>query len=307
MKKMLALWMAIALIVSAAAFPALAEQEGETADAVSSATAHSGQEFPTGSPRTPGNRNSGSGQQSREIPGQGSQGRNGWSFPQMPGNDRSSGQDNQNGNAPQMPGSSQGGQNGNTPQMPGSSEGGQNGTVPQMPGNDQNGGTQNDRNGKFSRNGGMRGGKPGKNGQNKMRLDFDELLKEGVIDQTVYDAIMAYMKEHAPQQPSSSPADGTVPAEGSEPPALPDGTAPAEGSEPPALPDGTAPAEGSEPPALPDGTAPAEGSEPEGMEEALLKELLDNEIISRELYEVLLTRLSETAAAETAAAAGSDI
>ena len=175
MKKMLALWMAIALIVSAAAFPALAEQEGETADAVSSATAHSGQEFPTGSPRTPGNRNSGSGQQSREIPGQGSQGRNGWSFPQMPGNDRSSGQDSQNGNAPQMPGSSQGGQNG---------------AVPQMPGNDQNGGTKNDRNGKFSRNGGMRGGKPGKNGQNKMRLDFDELLKEEQDTVTVHQLVL---------------------------------------------------------------------------------------------------------------------
>ena len=117
-----------------------------------------------------------------------------------------------------------------------------------------------------------------------------------------------------------APANGSTADSSAAAPALPDGTTPAEGTEPPALPDGTAPAEGTEPPALPDGKAPAEGTEPPAQpgtddaqaqtdstqdtalsaEEQLLQELLDNGVITQEVYELLLKTLTP-AEAETSA------
>ena len=188
------------------------------------------------------------------------------------------------------------GRNGQMPQMPGqtdqgtqNSQNGQNSQQSQLPGQNGRGTKRGNRFGSQSTDGtSVRTGKFGKH------LDFDQLLKDGVITQEVYDAIMAYMKEHALQKAdTAAPAEETAPAEGTVPPALPDGTAPAEGTEPPALPDGTAPADGTEPPALPDG---AQG-EPEAMEEQLLKELLDSGVITQEQYDLLLTKISTVQAA----------
>jgi hypothetical protein len=276
MKKILALLMTLALVISAAAVPALAEETTEAVDQVSSATTQN----------TQGSRN-GHGRQ--QMPGQNNQTP---SNRQMP---------NQNG---QMPGNGQTpGQNGQMPvqnnQMPNQNRQrpGRNSQVPQLP--DQN--SQNDqgtqdsqdsqqsqipgkggRNMKHGNNAGAAGIRLGKLGK---YLDFDQMLKDGVITQEVYDAIMNYMKEHAPQQAdTAASADSAVPAEGTQPPALPDGAAPAEGAQPPALPEGAAPADGAQ-------------GEPEAMEEQLLKELLEGGVITQEQYDLLLSKIS---AAETA-------
>lgn len=105
---------------------------------------------------------------------------------------------------------------------------------------------------------------------------FDRLLQDGVITQELYDAIMDYLKN----QPQQSPSAVTVPAEGSEPPAEPDGAAPESGGEPPALPDGAPEMAG-------------------GPEEQLLKDLLDSGVITRDQYDLLLTRISAPAPAES--------
>ena len=274
MKKTLALLTALALLISAIAIPALAEETSETVDQVTSATANqnsqTGKGGHGGRQQMPG-RNGQMPNQNGQAPGNGQ-------APQMP---------NQNGQAPQMPG-----QNGQMPQMPN-----QNGQVPQMPGQNDRG-TQDTQDNQNSQQPQL----PGNNGRGSKRgnrfdsqsndgtavfagkfgkhLDFNQMLKDGVITQEVYDAIMAYMKEHTPQQQ----ADTAAPAEG---------TAPAENTEPPALPDGATPAEGTEPPALPEN---AQG-EPAGMEEQLLKELLDSGVITQEQYDLLLTKISD---AETA-------
>ena len=162
----------------------------------------------------------------------------------------------------QMPG-----QNGQQFQMHG-----QNGQLPQMPGQNSQNGQQFQMPGRGNQNMNQGKGAAGRFRKAGMRLDLDQLLKDGVITREVYDAITNYLKEQVSQQ-----ADAAVPAEGAEPPALPDGTTPAEGAEPPAL---------------PDGTAPAEGSKPQGMEEQLLKDLLDSGVITQEQYDLLLTKVS---------------
>ena len=139
---------------------------------------------------------------------------------------------------------------------------------------------------------GGRGGMPGKgqqppamngsnqNGQPGMRLDFEQLVKDGVIDQELCDKILNYMKEHAPQgQPG-----GSVPTEDSQSPVQSDGNTPAEGSQPPARPEGVQGQQG-------------------GFEEQLLKDLLDNSIITQEQYDLLLARIT---VADTEAAAASE-
>jgi hypothetical protein len=168
--------------------------------------------------------------------------------------------------------------------MPGSEQGSQDGQqAPTMPGSEQ--GSQDGQQARGGKGGKQSQGRSGKKGRGdrgtpgsrpESRLDLEQLVKDNVISQEVCDAILSYMKEHAPQgQP-----EGTAPADGAQ--------APAEGSEPPALPEGEAPAEGSEPPAKPEGDQDAPG----GMEEQLLKELLDGNVITQEIYDLLMAKLT---------------
>lgn len=190
MKKTIALLMTLALVISAVALPALAEEPAGTVDQVTSATRQSGQN----------NQFSRGGRGGRQqMPEQNSQ------MPQMPG------QNGQNSQAPQMPG--QNDQNSQAPRVPG-----QNGQNSRMPG----------RGGKGNRQGGFTAGTDGQTVKHGKTAVFDRLLADGVITQEIYDAITAWMQQQVPQaqQNAEAPAEGTAPAEGSEPPALPDGTAP---------------------------------------------------------------------------------
>ena len=274
MKKTIAMLMTLALLISALAVPALAEETAGTTDAVTSATTQvTGK---GGQNRMPGQNN-----RNDRMPGNGQ-------MPQTPGQNNRNGQMPGNGQMPQMPG-----QNSRNGQMPG------NGQIPQMPGQDSQTPQLPDQNSQDDQNTGtpqkpgrgMKHGRQGKgaDGQNGKQMIFDQLLKDGVITQEVYDAITAWLQQNMPQAQQDTASDGgeQAPAEGTEPPALPDGTAPAEGSEPPTLPDGTAPAEGSEPPALPE-NAPDESVNP--MEE-MLKSLLDSGVITQEQYDLLLTAI----------------
>ncbi len=216
MKKMLALLLTIALMISAVTLTALAGETTETAtDEITSAT------VPNGSGQTPG----------------------GGQMPQLPD------QSGKNRQQPQTPGNDQNGQSG---------QNGQQG----MPGR----GNGNMKRGDRNTNGRQAGGF----GEQQI---FDQLLKDGIITQEVYDAIMNYLKEQGTQQPGNS----TVPSESSEPPALPDGTAPAAGSEPPAAPEG----------------------KPDVMEQQMLKEWLEKGVITQEQYEEILSKLTPVDAAET--------
>ena len=154
-----------------------------------------------------------------------------------------------------------------------------NGQPPQMPGN-------SDSDSSFGNGQGpnMNGGFPGQPGGNEKKTDFEQLLADGVISQETYDAIMAYMQSHMPSgQPGQQNADGTAPAQGSEPPALQDGQNAG----------GTAPAQGSEPPALPDGQNSGEASA-----DPLLNDLLTDGIITEDIYNAIL---AATVANNTAA------
>ena len=199
--------------------------------------------------------------------------------PQMPNNNQAP-QMPANGQNPQMP---QMPADGQAPQMPDNSQAPQmpaDGQQTQTPGQDDqnipdNGATQDSQeaqgsapSGKTVKNGrgGKRGNRNGGKGSEadvnfRKRLDFDQMLKDGVITQEIYDTIMNYMKDRTPQQ-----QDDTASAESTEPPALP------EDSE----------------------------TEPAGMEEELLKELLDGGMITQEQYDQLLTKLgAEETAAES--------
>ena len=253
MKKIIALLMTLALVVSAVALPALAEGDNDTVDQVTTATKQTGRGGPGG-------------QQPPQMPGNGQQGGpNGQQPPQMPGNgqnnqDSQDGQDSQE--APEMPGSDQNGQN---------DQNGPDGQKPEGgPGNGKQGGKKQPM------------GRPGQQApgsEPEKRLDFEQLVKDSVITQEICDAILNYMKEHAPQDQQ--------------------GTAPAAEDQAQDQQSGNAPVQGSEPPAKPEGDQNAPG----GMEEQLLKELLDNSVITQEIYDQLLGMLTTTeTTAETEAA-----
>ena len=252
MKKIIALLMTLALVVSAVALPALAEGDNDTVDQVTTATKQTGRGGPGGQqpPQMPGNGQQGgpNGQQPPEMPGNGQNnqgGPNGQQPPEMPGNgqnnqDSQDGQDSQE--APEMPGSDQNGQN---------DQNGPNGQKPEGgPGNGKQGGKKQPM------------GRPGQQApgsEPEKRLDFEQLVKDSVITQEICDAILNYMKEHAPQDQQ--------------------GTAPAAEDQAQDQQSGNAPVQGSEPPAKPEGDQNAPG----GMEEQLLKELLDNSVITQEI------------------------
>ena len=187
MKKMFALLMTLALVISVLAVPALAEESTGTVDQVASATT---------------NNNSQDGQTAhggrQQMPGRG--GRNG----QVPG------QNSQNGQMPQMPG--QNDQNSQMPQMPG-----QNNQSGQMP-------NQNSQNGQMpgmgGRNGRQGNGMNGRNGKAGKQDMFAQMLADGVITQEVYDAITAWMNQRMQQ----APQDASASADTANAPALPDST-----------------------------------------------------------------------------------
>ena len=161
MKKIIAVMMTLALVISMLAVPVLAEDTGTAVDQTTSATTRTGR----------------GGHGSRQ---------------QTPG------QNSQDGQMPQMPGSGQ------MPQIPGQNNQNSQNTQPSM-------GRKNNRQGRSA---------AGQNGKAGKQLIFDQLLKDGVITQEVYDAITAWMNEKMPQAQQES----AVPAEGTEPPALPEST-----------------------------------------------------------------------------------
>lgn len=183
MKKTLALLMTLALVISALALPALAEETNVTTDQTTSASVQTGK----------GGR--GGGRQMPQMPGQNDQNSQ---LPQQPG---------QNSQDSQMPG--RGGKN---RQMPG------NGQMPQMPDqNNQQPGQDNQNSQQTLPRMDGRGMKHGGHG-GRQQL-FDQLLKDGIITQETYDTIAAYLQKNAPQQQDSTAA----PADGAEPPAAPEG------------------------------------------------------------------------------------
>jgi len=198
MKKTIALLMTLALVISAVALPALAEEPAVTVDQVSSATQQNGQNNQFG-----------------------------------------------HGGRQQMPG-----QNNQNKQMPA-------------------------KGGKNSRQGGFTAGTNNQSVKHGKTVLFDRLLADGVITQEIYDAITAWIQQQMPQtqQNAEAPAEGTTPAEGSEPPALPDGTAS-------------------------NGSASAQ--------EELLKSLLDSGVITQEQYDLLVSALQTPPAPQAAPATQSD-
>ena len=265
MKKFIALLMTLALVISALALPALAEEAGTTTDAATSATTTTAKGGRGGMP--------GNGQQPPAMNGNGQNNQNSQQPPAMNGND----QNNQNGRQPPaMNGNSQSNQNSQQPpSMPGDNQNGQNDQqTPSVSGNGRNGQKpsgkpgkgRNSRNGQNNQNGqqppAMNGSE--QNCQPGMRLDFEQLVRDGVIDQELCEKILNYMKEHAPQDQSG----------------------------------GTSPAEDSESPAAPDSVQGQQG----GFEEQLLKGLLDNSVITQEQYDLLLARITATDTAATVAA-----
>lgn len=186
MKRILTMTLAAALLICALSLPAMAESTEttettattetttEATDAVASATRNNrnNQAAPQQKPGR-GQKPGRNGQQ--QMPNQGSQ------QPQTP---------DQNGQQPQTPD-----QNGQQPQTPD-----QNGQQPQTP--DQN--TQQPQT--PGQNGGNRkhdNAKNGRTGKSGAGLDLDQLLKENVISQDVYDAIINYLNSLATLQQST--------------------------------------------------------------------------------------------------------
>lgn len=204
MKKAFAIILTLALLIAALAIPATAEEAA--AQTNTQITAMGGRNRNGQMPGRGGRQNGqmpGNGQQNGQLPQMPGNGqRNG----QMPGNGRQNGQQPQ---MPQMPDSSA-----QRPAAPAADSGEQPATGTDMaPGTDSNtGATQAQQ---------PFGGRPGKPGSQmpfgRGRVSFEDLLKAGVIDQTTYDAIIAYMKEHAPAAPTgTAPSGEQAPADGSD-------------------------------------------------------------------------------------------
>ena len=173
MKRILTMTLAAALLLCALSLPAMAESTETTETTVTTETTTATTDAVASATRN--NRNNQAAPQQR--PGRGQKpGRNGQQQ-QAP---------NQNGQQ-QMPD-----QNAQQPQTPD-----QNSQQPQTPG--QNGGNRKHDNAK--------NGRTGKSGTG---LDLDQLLKENVISQDVYDAIINYLNSlAAPQQTTESSSDST--------------------------------------------------------------------------------------------------
>ena len=258
MKKVFAIILSVSLILAALALPAMAE---ETQNAALTASTLAGRGNGPQGGRGPGGQRQ-NGQKNGQMPGQNGGNANGQQAPAMPGQNGN----NANGQqAPAMPG--QNGSNANGQQAPATPENTGSGTDAGSSATTQNG-QQAPQKGMAPQGkmGGHRGGKDarGMNGKGS----FENLLKNGVIDQNTYNAIMDYMKQHAPAGAANSQAqDGTTP------PAMPEG---AEGTTPPEKPEGE------------NGQAP--------QEDDLLKKLVEDGVLTQEQADAV-------AAAQTAAAA----
>ena len=166
MKRILTMTLAAALLICALSLPAMAESTETTETTATTETTTETTDAVSSATRN--NRNNQAAPQQK--PGRGQKpGRNGQQ--QMP---------NQGSQQPQTPD-----QNGQQPQTPD-----QNAQQPQTPG--QNGGNRKHDNAK--------NGRTGKSGAG---LDLDQLLKENVISQDVYDAIINYMNSLATLQQST--------------------------------------------------------------------------------------------------------
>ncbi len=295
MKKVFAIILSVSLILAALALPAMAE---ETQNAAMTASTLAGRGNGPQGGRGPGGQRQ-NGQKNGQMPGQNGNSENGQQAPAMPGQNGN----NANGQqAPAMPGQNGGEANGQAPAMPGDPANGSTENGQQAPAAPENTGAEADaassatsQNGQQApqkgmapqgKMGGHRGGKDarGMNGKGS----FENLLKNGVIDQNTYNAIMDYMKQHAPAgAPNGQAQDGTTP------PAMPEGEGSSQaqdGTTPPAMPEG---AEGTTPPEKPEGE---NGQAPQ--EDDLLKKLVEEGILTQEQADAV-------AAAQTAAAADS--
>lgn len=166
MKRILTMTLAAALLICALSLPAMAESTETTETTATTETTTETTDAVSSATRN--NRNNQAAPQQK--PGRGQKpGRNGQQ--QMP---------NQGSQQPQTPD-----QNGQQPQTPD-----QNTQQPQTPG--QNGGNRKHDNAK--------NGRTGKSGAG---LDLDQLLKENVISQDVYDAIINYLNSLATLQQST--------------------------------------------------------------------------------------------------------
>lgn len=166
MKRILTMTLAAALLICALSLPAMAESTETTETTATTETTTETTDAVSSATRN--NRNNQAAPQQK--PGRGQKpGRNGQQ--QMP---------NQGSQQPQTPD-----QNGQQPQTPN-----QNAQQPQTPG--QNGGNRKHDNAK--------NGRTGKSGAG---LDLDQLLKENVISQDVYDAIINYLNSLATLQQST--------------------------------------------------------------------------------------------------------
>ena len=268
MKKTIAIIMTLALAASALAIPALADS-GDTSTDIA-ITAKGG---PGGQMRGNGQAPNGQAPDNSRNNGQAQNG-------QVPDNSRN------NGQAPNGQGPNNSRNNGQAPsgQAPDNSR--NNGQTPngQAPDNSRNNGQIPG--GQASDNGGSNGqvsggqapdssrmpeeaGKPGGKGM----VSFEDMLKNGVIDQDTYDAIQKYMQENKPEdQAPQAKDDQGNPSRGQE------------GQE-------MTPPEGA-----PEMNADA-GEDP------MLKVLLEQGVITREQYDAIAAAMAADVTADTAAAA----
>ncbi len=161
----------------------------------------------------------------------------------------------------------------------------------------------NGQNGQNSQNGQAPDFSQAPDGQNGPMgaLSFEGLLKDGVIDQDTYDAIVSYMKENAPAAPETSSADTDTDesttadaADGT----LPQGK-PGDGKMPPEKPaddNGTTPPEK---PADDNGTTPPEKPADGSPESDLLKKLVEDGILTQDQADTILTEIGTTSDAST--------
>ena len=323
MKKILAGMMALAMLLTALALPAMAEEQ--TASAAASVTAKNGHrggqpgngaagQQPGNGQNAPRDQQPGNGQNAP----QGQQPGNGQNVPQglQPGRNGMNGPRGQApGNAPQTPGTS--GQTAPEAQTPGASgqttpdtqtpDNGEQTTpdtqtpdtgdqtapdtstqaTPQQPDQTaQNGRPQAPRNGRGRKDQGSLG-----------RLNLKSLVENNIIDQETLEKIEDYLKKNAPAKPEKPAAaqgtgDGAASTDGTTPPALPE--APADGTTPPALPE--APTDGTGTPAMPEnGSAQPESD--------LLAKLVEEGILTQEQADAILAQMNPSVTeTETAAA-----
>ncbi len=292
MKKFFAILLTLSLALTALMLPAMAEEtatDSTTRNITAQGPGRNGQNGPMNN-----NRNSQNGQApdfSQAPNGQNGQNGQAPDFSQAP-----NGQNSQNGQAPdfsQAP-NDQNGQNGQAPDFS-QAPNGQNGQAPD-----------------FSQapNGQAPDGQNGPMGG----LSFDSLLKDGIIDQDTYDAIVAYMKENAPAAPETNNTDTADTDESTATDAadstLPQGK-PGDGKMPPEKPaddNGTTPPEkpaddnGTTPPEKPaddNGTTPPEKPADGSPESDLLKKLVENGILTQEQADAILTEIGTSSDAST--------